>query len=79
MLLIHKQNFKETVFNYCVQWSSVVDQETDSSTISMGAMYYTIYLPLLKQMASTKNRSSHPKVFYRKSVLKNFAKFTGKH
>ena len=24
-------------------------------------------------------RSSHPGVFYKKGVLKNFAKFTGKH
>ena len=28
---------------------------------------------------STKNRSRHPEVFYKIGVLKNFAKFTGKH
>ena len=26
----------------------------------------------------TKSRSSHPEVFYKKGVLKNFVKFTGK-
>ena len=36
-MLINK-NLKETVFNYCAQWSGVDDQETDCSIISMGAM-----------------------------------------
>ena len=28
---------------------------------------------------STNSRSSHSEVFYKKAVLKNFTKFTGKH
>ena len=34
---------------------------------------------LLKEMCALKNRSSCPDVFCKKGVLKNFAKFTGKH
>ena len=47
-------------------------------------------LPLLRNIAYCKGffflmrrsmsfRSSHPEVFYKKPVLKNFSKFTGKH
>ena len=39
-MLINK-NLKETVFNYCAQWSGADDQETECSIISMGAMPHT--------------------------------------
>ena len=32
------KNPKETVFNYCAQWSDVDDQEIDGSIVSMGAI-----------------------------------------
>ena len=35
------ENFKEAVFNYCVQWSDVDGQEIDCSIVSMGAMSHT--------------------------------------
>ena len=34
---------------------------------------------LLDNLKHAKGRSSRPEVFYKKGVLKNFAKFTGKH
>ena len=39
-MLVNK-NLKETVFNYCAQWSGVDDQQTDCSIISMSAMPHT--------------------------------------
>ena len=39
-------------------------------------LYSHCYLLLVQSLMV---RSSHPEVFYRKGVLRNFAKFTGKH
>ena len=36
-------------------------------------------LMILKLMGNRNARSSHPEVFYKKGVLRNFAKFTEKH
>ena len=36
------KNLKETVFNYCAQWSGVDDQKIDDSIISIGTMSHTI-------------------------------------
>ena len=33
----------------------------------------------IKPKGRKRNRSSRPKVFYKKDVLRNFAKLTGKH
>ena len=48
------KNLKETIFNYCAQWSGVDDQEIDCSIISMGAMSHTKEKLPLEGMASAK-------------------------
>ena len=34
---------------------------------------------LIQKKTKKPHRNSHPEVFYKKGVLRNFAKFTGKH
>ena len=38
IFMLLNEDLKETVFNYCAQWSGVDDQEIDCFIISMGAM-----------------------------------------
>ena len=37
------------------------------------------YAPVLNRQRMLNQQKQPPEVFYRKGVLKNFAKFTGKH
>ena len=41
--------------------------------------YVVEVVPEICEQLRTHLRTTHPEVFYEKSVLKNFAKFTGKH
>ena len=41
--------------------------------------YYAFLLLTLQVKYNAKHRISHPEVSCKKGVLKNFAKFTGKH
>ena len=43
----------------------------------LNLLKYTILIPVT--LCTVKSRSSHRKCYVRKSVLRNFAKFTGKH
>ena len=60
---IHEQKVKETVFNYCVQLSSVHDQKIDFSIISMFPMSYI--------MDSTKRKDFHEKECTPRSIPSN--------
>ena len=47
--------------------------ETIKTPIASIKLFHNYFL------RNPKNRSSHPKVFCKKGVLRNFTKFTGKH
>ena len=51
------------------RWSSILIAQRTFACTGMGALFFFIL----------KNRSSHRRCSVRKSVLRNFAKFTGKH
>ena len=57
--MLINENLKETVFNYCAQWSGADDQETDFSIIAICAMSHTKQRFPLEGMAFTK-RNIHP-------------------
>ena len=52
--IIYIQKVKEVVSNYCIQRSSVEDQEIDSSIISLDAMSYIILWFLLNGIQLTR-------------------------
>ena len=52
--IIYIQKVKEVVFNYCIQRSSVEDQEIDSSIITLSAMSYIILWFLLNGIQLTR-------------------------
>ena len=58
----------------CFQENSLCHEGRDIANMDKTCLQFSI-----RNSGQVTGRSSLPKVFYKKAVLKNFRKFTGKH